>query len=355
MSGHPAMCDRCNSPPIVIGSCEAHGVSRKIEVVEPGDEQALVAAAALVTAFRRESVDDDQELVGAELGERLRHSSSHREGRIAVVRDGNDVVGFSFCEIDNSGNDAHVVWVRHLVVDPSVRGSGVGRGIFDDLVAHARSLGRSTLIGSYVAGDPVAERFARSVNAQPDILEEDNRLRVRDLDETLLERWVAGAPAGYSLLTWEGRAADELVAPMCRVLEAMNDAPMQAGLEPTRFTPEIYYANQVAMEASGGVGWHAAVMDDQSGELVAYTEIGQGRHHPSVAAQGLTCVDPGHRGRGIGKWVKAANLLMTLADHAQVKTITTDNAGANDPMLAINRALGFHTVRTWQSLTVAVA
>lgn len=330
-------------------------MSKKIQVVEPDDEQALVAAAALETAFRRESVGDDQELIGAELGERLRHSSSHRQGRVAVVRDGNDVVGFSLCEIDKSGNDAHVVWVRHLVVDPSVRGSGVGRDIVDDLFAHARSNGRRTLIGSYVAGDPVAERFARSINAQPDILEEDNRLRVGDLDKTLLERWVAGAPGGYSLLTWEGRATEELVEPMCRVLEAMNDAPTQAGLEPTRFTPEIYYANQEAMEARGGVGWHAAVMNDQAGEMVAYTEIGQGRHHPSVAGQGLTCVDPGHRSRGIGKWVKAANLLITLADHAEVETITTDNAGANDPMLAINRALGFRTVRTWQSWTVAVA
>lgn len=348
------MWGRSNLPSFVFGSCEAHAVHGKTEVVGPEDEQTLVAAAALVTAFRRESVPDDRELFGAELDERLRHSSSYRKSRAAVVRDGDAVVGFSFCEIDESGNDAHVMWVSHLVVDPSARRRGVGRELVEDLVAYARSSGRSTLIGSYVAGDPVAERFASSINAQPDILEEDNRLRVRALDEALLERWVAGAPGGCSLLTWEGRAAEELVAPMCRVLEAMNDAPMQAGLEPTRFTPEIYYANQEAMDASGGVGWHAAVMDNQTGELVAYTEIGQGRHHPSVAGQGLTCVDPGHRGRGIGKWIKAENLLITLADHPHVETITTDNAGANDAMLAINRALGFRTVRTWQSWTLTV-
>jgi GNAT superfamily N-acetyltransferase len=210
------------------------------------------------------------------------------------------------------------------------------------------------LIGASVRGDGAADGFATALGAEPDLVEEDNRLRVTRLDRGLLERWVAGAPDGYSLLSWEGRAPEQLVAPMCEVLDAMNDAPMHSSLERMRFTPERYAANQAAREACGAIAWQAAVRHDGTGKLVAYTELGHGRHRPSMAEQGLTCVDPAHRGRGIGKWVKATNLLVTLDQHPEVQTIVTDNAGANEPMLAINRALGYQTLRTMQGWLLPV-
>jgi hypothetical protein len=42
-------------------------------------------------------------------------------------------------------------------------------------------------------------------------------------------------------------------------------------------------------------------------------------------------------------------LLVTTEHHAEVQMITTDNGAANETMLAINRASGFGTVRTWQT------
>jgi ribosomal protein S18 acetylase RimI-like enzyme len=59
----------------------------------------------------------------------------------------------------------------------------------------------------------------------------------------------------------------------------------------------------------------------------------------------FTGVDPATRGRGLGKWIKAAMLLQVRETHPETVYVTTENAGSNDAMLAINHRLGFRLVR----------
>ncbi|MDQ1396172.1 MAG: hypothetical protein QOG64_1431, partial [Acidimicrobiaceae bacterium] len=69
---------------------------------------------------------------------------------------------------------------------------------------------------------------------------------------------------------------------------------------------------------------------------------------PQRAWQGDTAVDPAHRNRGIGRWLKAAMLLHVMDERPELRRIETENAGSNDAMLGINVALGFEVLQ-WQA------
>ena len=68
----------------------------------------------------------------------------------------------------------------------------------------------------------------------------------------------------------------------------------------------------------------------------------------SVIHQAGTATIPEHRGKGIGKWVKARMAQRLLAELPEARYIRTGNAGTNKAMLAINVAMGFKPV--WESV-----
>jgi GNAT superfamily N-acetyltransferase len=90
------------------------------------------------------------------------------------------------------------------------------------------------------------------------------------------------------------------------------------------------------------------VLHEPTGELVALTELRHVRFRPWHAGQGDTCTDPPHRNRGLGRWVKAHNLRWLLDEHPEVDQVDTWNADVNEPMLNINRAMGFRPIRLWR-------
>ena len=51
---------------------------------------------------------------------------------------------------------------------------------------------------------------------------------------------------------------------------------------------------------------------------------------------------------GLGRWLKASTALRLMSERPDVRFIETWNAGANEPMLAINRAMGFRPACLWR-------
>ena len=71
-----------------------------------------------------------------------------------------------------------------------------------------------------------------------------------------------------------------------------------------------------------------------------------------LLGQGGTAVVPTHRGRGIGKWLKATMLERVLDEWPGATLVRTGNADANAPMLAINTRLGFRPA--WATIVYEV-
>ena len=90
-----------------------------------------------------------------------------------------------------------------------------------------------------------------------------------------------------------------------------------------------------------GRSWITFITMEPSGEISGLTEMRHNPNRKTMISQLLTGVQENHRGRGLGKWLKASMLLKIRETFPEVKTITTGNATSNAPMLSINNRLGF--------------
>jgi hypothetical protein len=81
-----------------------------------------------------------------------------------------------------------------------------------------------------------------------------------------------------------------------------------------------------------------------TGEMVAHTDVWLPQLWPQKAYQNDTGVNPAHREKGLGRWLKAQMILNLMAERPRIERISTWNAGSNDAMLGINYAMGFRTV-----------
>ncbi len=78
-----------------------------------------------------------------------------------------------------------------------------------------------------------------------------------------------------------------------------------------------------------------------TGRLVAFTRVSVSAGEPTLAYQQDTLVLREHRGHALGQRIKAANVRLLQEALPQVKAVRTWNAASNEPMLAVNRRLGY--------------
>ena len=112
-------------------------------------------------------------------------------------------------------------------------------------------------------------------------------------------------------------------------------------------------AEVAAVRAMGRRLVETVAVHTATGQAVAFTTMVIAEHEPDRAYQWDTLVRADHRGRALGTRVKAANLLALLAQLPAVRRVTTWNARTNEPMLRVNRELGFHPVGAsteWQKI-----
>src|ERR671913_402047 len=188
----------------------------------------------------------------------------------------------------------------------------------------------------WVARDPDGRLLGRAT------LDIEHREENQHLAEVSL---VARAPeraAGYSLVAWDGRCPDELLEPFAGIMAVMNTAPRgDMDMEDEFYTPELIRDFEASIERKGTNVWTIAARHDATGQLAGYTALFFPKHRPWQAEQGDTGVDPAHRDRGLGRWLKAVNLLRLLDERPEAQVVDTGNAATNEPMLNINVALGF--------------
>jgi GNAT superfamily N-acetyltransferase len=237
-------------------------------------------------------------------------------------------------------------------VDPSRRREGVGAAMGAALAAIAMEAGRDGLAVEVAPGSAAESAVRARDGFRPDLTMELNRTDVRNIDPRLLERWRAHGEAapGYSLVAYDAPCPDDdLAEDFCHARQVMNDAPRaEVEAEASYTVPELR-----AVEAAGAAAhqdwWSVGVRQDATGELVGLCELYLPRSRPWIVFQGDTGVHPDHRGHGLGAWMKAVNHQRLAAERPEVDTVQTWNADSNEPMLRINRALGFEAKQRFQT------
>lgn len=129
--------------------------------------------------------------------------------------------------------------------------------------------------------------------------------------------------------------------------------PLAEGMEPREWTPQLVASMQDHYQ-QGTESISALAVEERSGTIVGLTQLLRRIADPTTWIVTTTMVDPAHRGKGIGKWIKAAANLEALDRWRGGIYQETGNAFTNEPMLAINRELGFEHELTTTDVEVEV-
>ncbi len=248
-----------------------------------------------------------------------------------------------------------------MSVRPAWRRRGIGTRLLAGLQAAARADGRTTHVvvaESAAGGGTEAAQFAANqgysaarVNLRSD-LEVDASLRGRLAEQ---QATAALASPDYELLTWWDAVPEEWLEQRAALSARMaTDAPAEevdSGEE--HWDADRVRAELAAARAMGRRLVETVAVRTAGGEAVAYTTLAVAEHTPDHAYQWDTLVRADHRGHALGTRVKTANLLTLLERLPAVRRVTTWNASTNEPMLRVNRALGFRPVGAsteWQRI-----
>ncbi|MFI5840425.1 GNAT family N-acetyltransferase [Catenuloplanes sp. NPDC051500] len=181
--------------------------------------------------------------------------------------------------------------------------------------------------------------------------------RLLDLDEVPVGRLsalVAPYTGGYTPVVWSGEVPDEDVRDIAYLNgRLLTDAPTgDIKYEGEKPDPAVIRNYEQAYRDKHSTLFHAAMRDDATGHLVAWTMVEQLDEPRSWGWQQITLVDPAHRGRRLGLAVKLHNHRQLRAAAPELRWLHTWNSAANTHMNAINESLGFRpsgTTVDWQT------
>ena len=239
-----------------------------------------------------------------------------------------------------------------------MRRRGVGRSLLAPAIGQAGEAEK--LIVDTVAGRPWEPALER-LGLRHVFTARRSRLVLEDLDWERMDRWTARArerAADYELIDFEMRIPDEHLESWAMVKNVMNTAPEEdLDIEDFNMTPEKWRHEEDAIEVRGDNYLAIGALHRPSGRFAGLTDVFLPRLYPQQAWQEDTGVDPEHRNRGLGRWLKAEMVKRIAREHPEVRWIDTANADSNEPMLAINVEMGFRPVlieNAWQGLIADV-
>ena len=89
---------------------------------------------------------------------------------------------------------------------------------------------------------------------------------------------------------------------------------------------------------------YTAVLFDPSGQIIGHSNMQTPSYPPVEWHQAMTGIAREWRGRGLSKWLKAALFVQTGLDFPESRYIVTEMRSVNEPILAVNRAMGYEKI-----------
>lgn len=249
---------------------------------------------------------------------------------------------------------------RHLsqfdiIVHPAFRRLGIGKQLLRLIAEAALADKRSMLMTDTNDRIPAGEAFMQSIGAKRGLEGHINQLRTNELDQTLIRKWLQQGSKNedeFELGIWEGEYPEEKIGEIVQLIELTNQQPLgDLAIEEMHFTAEQLREMEKMDVARGNQRHTFYVIEKETGKFAGYTETVWNANRPEILRQDMTGVFPQYRGKGLGRWLKAAMLDRMLKHHPELKFVRTQNADSNAAMLRINNELGFEPYMTsilWQ-------
>jgi len=232
-------------------------------------------------------------------------------------------------------------------VRSDLRGQGLGRLLARPVLEFLAEDGRTRLSTYIVRGRSEAALLER-LGLKSAYRENRSRLIVADVDMDLMNSWIGRASeraSDYELIYLEMPFPDDVLERYCELQFQMNTAPREDFEEDDYvLTPQIWRDTEEKMTSSLHELHTYVAVHKPSGDFVGSTTINTDKLQPEQAWQWETVVHPDHRNKGLGRWLKAANIVKVVAERPKADHLDTWNAGSNEPMLNINIAMGFKPI-----------
>ena len=288
----------------------------------------------------------------------IRSLAPSLDGITLVARDApGSIIGLAGCWWEDLPGREHVLHA-HVEVLPGSRRQGLGWLLLDHCADVAQQRGLRLVIGRTRENVPSGAAFCARFGAELATVSQENRLDLRAVDRALVDRWLTEGPLrapGYRLEFVAGLTPPHLAEQVAAVFNVMNSAPRDnLDVGDILVTPALLYEYEMADAAAGIEQWAYYAVEEATGRFVGVSDIMIRASTPDRVEVGATAVEPEHRGRSLGKWLKAAMTRRIQDQLPAVRWVITFNAGSNDAMLAINTELGFQTAAvrtTWQVAT----
>jgi GNAT superfamily N-acetyltransferase len=331
---------------------------RPVDLRSSSDET-YAALTQFFNLMRREWQPDDPPMPLEERTAGWRSIPAREEIRSWAVWDGPQIIAYADVGFDREEHtNDHLVGFE-VSVHPDHRRQGIARALLHHVVRVPEQQGRRLMIAWTSARIPAGEAFMERLGASKGLVMRENQLLMDELDHQLMARWIANAPSDeFELGFWDGAYPEEDLPAICRLMDVMNSAPRDdLEVNDHQSTPEEMRDWEKSMQATGTVRWTAYVRERATGKFAGFTATGWHANRPENLGQWGTGVNPEFRGKGLGRWLKAAMLERVVRERPSVRRVRTGNAYSNQWMLAINDEMGFKPYSantTWQVETARV-
>lgn len=237
----------------------------------------------------------------------------------------------------------HTTWFQ-LFIDKEYRHQGWGTKLFHVMIDKIVALKEITIIQTFSLLES-GWQFCEKKGAVLALTGVYNRLKLSEVNWQEMADWVK---EGENLAKEENcsleifnRVPDSIITEFTNFFtDIANMVPLGELDEIRAETPESRRIREKQCEKLG-ITWITMITKERDGTISGITDIQYSRDTPYLIEQDITGVLPKYRGRGLGKWLKAAMLFYIRDTFPKVTVINTGNADSNAPMLSINQRMGY--------------
>ena len=237
------------------------------------------------------------------------------------------------CVVRFSEPNKHLLWADGSV-HKDHRRRGIGR-TWIPLTLEIMDRNGYTTVGMGTE-EPSGHAFLKWLGAEAKLTGAENRLKLADVDWAMMRRWVDEGPRRSPVTKFEsydGRLPEPMLDDYCPQLSSLLNTMPFENLDHGEIvvTPAILLEWFARMDLSGQVG-HWMMTREPDGTISGITDMFYAPYSPNIVHQGFTGVRGDARGRGLGKWLKAAMAIHLRELYPKAEWFTTDNASSNAPM-----------------------
>ena len=258
---------------------------------------------------------------------------------------GGEVVGLAEARFRDGAN-GHVGMVD-VTVRPAFRRRGIGTALLQAVLPELRARDRRIVEGWRAVSGTAGQWWAEALGFRLAHVVAVQTLTTAEVDRSL---WDVEIPEGYRLQRWIGAAPETIVSSYAAARSAIRDAPLgESEYVSPEWTADLVRATEAEMRQANLEQRVVAAMHEATGTVAGFTEIVVDPIRPDWAYQLDTAVLAAHRGRGLGRCLKAHMATWLLGDRPEIQHIRTTTGADNAYMMRVNHQVGYTTTLTTMS------